>query len=155
MSHDWSSYKLWWAQLVDLVQDQQGIWNQNSLCVYVLFWFLLHEHIVILNLLTLSIEMEISPFKLGIHLHWWCQSVSSNGDAKVKQVKPALIEWCMMQNNIPIIPSFGETATGQIVQLHMWDVTSAVARQLQPLKVIKVNCHGGFQDEKQQVPMLW
>jgi len=80
--------------------------------------------------------------------------VSSSGDAKVKQVKPALIEWCMMQNNIPIIPSFGETATGQIVQLHMWDVTSAVARQLHPLKVIKVNCHGGFQDEKQQVPML-
>ncbi|KAK7471540.1 hypothetical protein BaRGS_00035820 [Batillaria attramentaria] len=70
---------------------------------------------------------------------------------RVKAVNPELVQWCMVQQAIPIIPAFGETTAGQILPLETWDVTSAVAIKLQPLKVIKVNCSGGFKDERQQV----
>ncbi|KAK7112830.1 N-acetylglutamate synthase, mitochondrial-like [Littorina saxatilis] len=75
----------------------------------------------------------------------------SKCNAKVKQVNPDLIQWCMMRQAVPIIPSFGETSLGQTVPLTLWDVTSMVTKQLQPLKVIRVNCHGGFKDDKKQV----
>lgn len=69
----------------------------------------------------------------------------------VKAVNPELIQWCMAQHAIPIIPALGETSTNQIKLLDTWDVTSAVSIMLQPLKIIKVNCTGGFKDAEQQV----
>lgn len=59
-----------------------------------------------------------------------------------------------MRQTIPIIPAFGETSCGQIMPLRAWNITSAIAKALHPLKVIKVNCTGGFQDEKQHVSTL-
>ncbi|XP_076439463.1 N-acetylglutamate synthase, mitochondrial-like isoform X2 [Babylonia areolata] len=77
--------------------------------------------------------------------------VDSDASPRVRQVNQDLIQWCLMRQAIPIIPSFGETLTGRIVQVRLWDVTSAVTRQLFPLKVIKVNCHGGFQNTEGQI----
>ncbi|XP_025091750.1 N-acetylglutamate synthase, mitochondrial-like [Pomacea canaliculata] len=79
------------------------------------------------------------------------QAEASNSSETVTNVNSDLIQWCIMRQTIPIIPAFGETSCGQIMPLRAWNITSAIAKALHPLKVIKVNCTGGFQDEKQHV----
>lgn len=66
-------------------------------------------------------------------------------------VNEDLIQWNMERHVVPIIPAYGVTAHGQVRHIGLWDVTCAISRQLQPLKVMTINCCGGFQDEKGQV----
>jgi acetylglutamate kinase len=71
--------------------------------------------------------------------------------SRVTAVDADLIQWNMLKQVIPVIPAHGETAQGQVVSLDLWDVVSAVSKQQQPLKVIRIHCGGGFQDEHGQV----
>ena len=61
----------------------------------------------------------------------------------------------MGSGHIPILTSIGESQSGQLLTLDLWQVTSNLSAQMQPLKVMCLNTNGGMTDEKGEVCLVW
>ncbi|XP_046351786.1 N-acetylglutamate synthase, mitochondrial-like isoform X1 [Haliotis rufescens] len=92
-------------------------------------------------------RVHCRPLFMGSHIIQAERANGANYCGTLCNINTEIIEWCLQTKHIPIILSFGETSTGQIVALDLWSVTEGLAKALQPLKVIKVNACGGFVDE--------
>lgn len=66
-----------------------------------------------------------------------------------------LLQWCLESGSIPILCPIGETTARRSVLLDSLEVTAALAKALQPTKIIFLNTTGGLHDGTQKVcPLL-
>lgn len=66
-----------------------------------------------------------------------------------------LLQWCLESDSIPILCPIGETTARRSVLLDSLEVTAALAKALQPTKIIFLNTTGGLRDSSQKVcPLL-
>lgn len=67
-----------------------------------------------------------------------------------------LLQWCLESGSIPILCPIGETTARRSVLLDSLEVTAALAKALQPTKIIFLNTTGGLRDSSHKVcPLLW
>lgn len=66
-----------------------------------------------------------------------------------------LLQWCLESGSIPILCPIGETTARRSVLLDSLEVTAALAKALQPTKIIFLNNTGGLHDSSQKVCPLW
>lgn len=62
-----------------------------------------------------------------------------------------LLQWCLESGSIPILCPIGETAARRSVLLDSLEVTAALAKALQPTKIIFLNTTGGLRDSSHKV----
>lgn len=62
-----------------------------------------------------------------------------------------LLQWCLESDSIPILCPIGETAARRSVLLDSLEVTAALAKELQPTKIIFLNTTGGLHDSSHKV----
>lgn len=62
-----------------------------------------------------------------------------------------LLQWCLESGSIPILCPIGETTARRSVLLDSLEVTAALAKALQPTKIIFLNNTGGLHDSSQKV----
>lgn len=62
-----------------------------------------------------------------------------------------LLQWCLESDSIPILCPIGETAARRSVLLDSLEVTAALAKELQPTKIIFLNATGGLRDGSHKV----
>lgn len=62
-----------------------------------------------------------------------------------------LLQWCLESGSIPILCPIGETTARRSVLLDSLEVTAALAKALQPTKIIFLNNTGGLRDSSQKV----
>lgn len=62
-----------------------------------------------------------------------------------------LLQWCLESGSIPILCPIGETAARRSVLLDSLEVTAALAKELQPTKIIFLNNTGGLRDSSRKV----
>ncbi|XP_046562538.1 N-acetylglutamate synthase, mitochondrial-like [Haliotis rubra] len=108
------------------------------------------QAVIYSTVLTSMLEanrVHCRPLFMGSHVIQAERANGANYCGTLCNINTEIIEWCLQTKHIPIILSFGETASGQLVALDLWSVTEGLAKALQPLKVIKVNACGGFVDE--------
>lgn len=65
-----------------------------------------------------------------------------------------LLQWCLESGSIPILCPIGETAARRSVLLDSLEVTAALAKALQPTKIIFLNTTGGICDSSHKVCLL-
>lgn len=65
-----------------------------------------------------------------------------------------LLQWCLESDSIPILCPIGETAARRSVLLDSLEVTAALAKELQPTKIIFLNTTGGLRDSSHKVCRL-
>lgn len=65
-----------------------------------------------------------------------------------------LLQWCLESGSIPILCPIGETAARRSVLLDSLEVTAALAKALQPTKIIFLNNTGGLRDSSRKVRPL-
>lgn len=65
-----------------------------------------------------------------------------------------LLQWCLESGSIPILCPIGETAARRSVLLDSLEVTAALAKALQPTKIIFLNNTGGLRDSSHKVCSL-
>ncbi|XP_038132802.1 N-acetylglutamate synthase, mitochondrial [Cyprinodon tularosa] len=63
----------------------------------------------------------------------------------------SLLQWCLNCGSIPLVCPVGRDGRGCSLVLNPTEVTAAISRALQPLKVMFLNNSGGLRSEKQQV----
>ncbi|XP_036195503.1 N-acetylglutamate synthase, mitochondrial [Myotis myotis] len=66
-------------------------------------------------------------------------------------VETDLLQWCLESGSIPILCPIGETAARRSVLLDSLEVTAALAKALQPTKIIFLNNTGGLRDSSHKV----
>ena len=66
-------------------------------------------------------------------------------------VDVARVKWSMKSNHVVVVQSLGQTDAGQMVVIDPFDTTSAIARELLPLKVLLINCQGGLLNDRNEV----
>lgn len=66
-----------------------------------------------------------------------------------------LLQWCLESGSIPILCPIGETTARRSVLLDSLEVTAALAKALQPTKIIFLNTTGGLRDSSQKVCPLF
>ncbi|XP_008147507.1 N-acetylglutamate synthase, mitochondrial [Eptesicus fuscus] len=66
-------------------------------------------------------------------------------------VETDLLQWCLESGSIPILCPIGETAARRSVLLDSLEVTAALAKELQPTKIIFLNTTGGLRDRSHKV----
>ncbi|XP_045670497.1 LOW QUALITY PROTEIN: N-acetylglutamate synthase, mitochondrial [Ursus americanus] len=69
----------------------------------------------------------------------------------VVSVETDLLQWCLESGSIPILCPIGETTARRSVLLDSLEVTAALAKALQPTKIIFLNNTGGLHDSSQKV----
>ncbi|XP_004451649.1 N-acetylglutamate synthase, mitochondrial isoform X2 [Dasypus novemcinctus] len=69
----------------------------------------------------------------------------------VVSVETDLLQWCLESGSIPILCPIGETAARRSVLLDSLEVTAALAKALQPTKIIFLNATGGLRDTSHKV----
>ncbi|XP_070416483.1 N-acetylglutamate synthase, mitochondrial isoform X1 [Equus przewalskii] len=69
----------------------------------------------------------------------------------VVSVETDLLQWCLESGSIPILCPIGETAARRSVLLDSLEVTAALAKALQPTKIIFLNNTGGLRDSSHKV----
>ncbi|KAF6095688.1 N-acetylglutamate synthase [Phyllostomus discolor] len=69
----------------------------------------------------------------------------------VVSVETDLLQWCLESGSIPILCPIGETAARRSVLLDSMEVTAALAKELQPTKIIFLNNRGGLRDSSHKV----
>lgn len=62
-----------------------------------------------------------------------------------------LLQWTLDCGAIPLVCPVGRTTAGRSVVLDSVDVTAAIARVLQPLKVMFLNSWGGIPNQNKRV----
>ena len=62
-----------------------------------------------------------------------------------------LLQWCLESGSIPILCPIGETTARRSVLLDSLEVTAALAKELQPTKIIFLNNTGGLRDSSHKV----
>ncbi len=67
---------------------------------------------------------------------------------KVVRVQTAALEAAINAGSIPVIPSLGETAEGQIVNVNADWAANELVKRLQPYKIIFLTSTGGLLDEE-------
>ncbi|XP_077921931.1 N-acetylglutamate synthase, mitochondrial isoform X2 [Halichoerus grypus] len=73
----------------------------------------------------------------------------------IVSVETDLLQWCLESGSIPILCPIGETTARRSVLLDSLEVTAALAKALQPTKIIFLNNRGGLHDSSQKVcPLL-
>lgn len=87
------------------------------------------------------------PFFSGSNIVEAVQDSSDSVFGKVSSINSDPIKWCLHSKHVPVIAAVGETPSGQILAVDLWNVTEEIAKALQPLKVMKINLKGGFVDE--------
>ncbi|XP_052830155.1 N-acetylglutamate synthase, mitochondrial [Octopus bimaculoides] len=105
-------------------------------------------------ILTSMLELfgtNTRPFFSGSNIVEAVQSSSNSVFGKVSAINSDPIKWCLHSKHVPIIPAVGETPSGQILAVDLWNVTEEISKALQPLKVMKINLKGGFLDEEGHV----
>ncbi|XP_059167219.1 N-acetylglutamate synthase, mitochondrial-like [Physella acuta] len=73
------------------------------------------------------------------------------GNSKNLQISTEIIQSSLATQHLPILLSYGETASGQIFPIKSWELSTQVSKVFQPKKVMFVNSHGGFLDEQGKV----
>ncbi|KAJ8404355.1 hypothetical protein AAFF_G00341280 [Aldrovandia affinis] len=66
-------------------------------------------------------------------------------------VDTGLLQWSLDCGSIPVVCPVGRSTAGHSVVLDSVDVTAAIAKVLQPLKVMFLNSWGGIQSQNQKV----
>ena len=69
-------------------------------------------------------------------------------------VSVSAVQWALSSGHVPVLQGVGETAEeggGRIVVLDVGEVTARLAAALQPRKVLFINTHGGFVDQRGEV----
>ncbi|XP_044936691.1 N-acetylglutamate synthase, mitochondrial isoform X2 [Mustela putorius furo] len=69
----------------------------------------------------------------------------------IVSVETDLLQWCLESGSIPILCPIGETTARRSVLLDSLEVTAALAKALQPTKIIFLNNTGGLRDSSQKV----
>uniref|UniRef100_A0A8D0Y0J1 N-acetylglutamate synthase, mitochondrial n=1 Tax=Sus scrofa TaxID=9823 RepID=A0A8D0Y0J1_PIG len=69
----------------------------------------------------------------------------------IVSVETDLLQWCLESGSIPILCPIGETAARRSVLLDSLEVTAALAKALQPTKIIFLNTTGGICDSSHKV----
>ncbi|XP_047403683.1 N-acetylglutamate synthase, mitochondrial [Sciurus carolinensis] len=69
----------------------------------------------------------------------------------IVSVETDLLQWCLESSSIPILCPIGETAARRSVLLDSLEVTAALAKALQPTKIIFLNNSGGLRDTSHKV----
>ncbi|XP_058559145.1 N-acetylglutamate synthase, mitochondrial isoform X3 [Neofelis nebulosa] len=69
----------------------------------------------------------------------------------IVSVETDLLQWCLESGSIPILCPIGETTARRSVLLDSLEVTAALAKALQPTKIIFLNTTGGLRDSSQKV----
>ncbi|KAM7068524.1 N-acetylglutamate synthase, mitochondrial isoform 2-T3 [Molossus nigricans] len=69
----------------------------------------------------------------------------------VVSVEKDLLQWCLESGSIPILCPIGETTARRSVLLDSLEVTAALAKELQPIKIIFLNTTGGLRDSSHKV----
>ncbi|XP_037665988.1 N-acetylglutamate synthase, mitochondrial isoform X2 [Choloepus didactylus] len=69
----------------------------------------------------------------------------------IVSVETDLLQWCLESGSIPILCPIGETAARRSVLLDSLEVTAALAKALQPTKIIFLNVTGGLRDSSHKV----
>uniref|UniRef100_UPI00398F0052 N-acetylglutamate synthase, mitochondrial isoform X2 n=1 Tax=Pristiophorus japonicus TaxID=55135 RepID=UPI00398F0052 len=72
--------------------------------------------------------------------------LSPNSFGSVASIEEDLLNWSLESGHIPVVCSVGETSDGRLVLLDSLGVTAAIAKLMQPLKVMFLNNSGGIQD---------
>lgn len=72
----------------------------------------------------------------------------------IVSVETDLLQWCLESGSIPILCPIGETAARRSVLLDSLEVTAALAKELQPTKIIFLNTTGGLRDSSHKVCAL-
>ncbi|XP_005992257.1 N-acetylglutamate synthase, mitochondrial isoform X1 [Latimeria chalumnae] len=91
------------------------------------------------------------PFFNGGSLLRSEEASSHSSMGKVASVETDLLQWNLELGNIPIVCPIGETPSGQSVLLDSLEVTAAISKALQPLKVMFLNDSGGIQDKNKKL----
>ncbi|XP_066554853.1 N-acetylglutamate synthase, mitochondrial isoform X1 [Amia ocellicauda] len=76
---------------------------------------------------------------------------SSHRCGSALTVDSALLQWILDCGNIPVVCPVGRSTDGRSVVLDSLDVTAAIAKALQPLKVMFLNSSGGIRNESHKV----
>ncbi|XP_043911091.1 N-acetylglutamate synthase, mitochondrial [Protopterus annectens] len=106
------------------------------------------------KILTDSLQRNsasVIPFFNGGSLLHVNEEPSSYSIGSTVTVEMDLLRWSLESGNIPIICPIGETPSGQSVLLDSLDVTGAISRTLNPLKVMFLNNTGGIRDPNKKV----
>lgn len=69
----------------------------------------------------------------------------------IVSVETDLLQWCLESGSIPILCPIGETTARRSVLLDSLEVTAALAKELQPTKIIFLNTTGGLRDSSHKV----
>ncbi|XP_011375506.1 N-acetylglutamate synthase, mitochondrial [Pteropus vampyrus] len=69
----------------------------------------------------------------------------------IVSVETDLLQWCLESGSIPILCPIGETTARRSVLLDSLEVTAALAKELQPTKIIFLNTTGGLRDSSRKV----
>ncbi|XP_048646463.1 N-acetylglutamate synthase, mitochondrial isoform X2 [Marmota marmota marmota] len=69
----------------------------------------------------------------------------------IVSVETDLLQWCLESSSIPILCPIGETAARRSVLLDSLEVTAALAKALQPTKIIFLNNSGGLRNSSHKV----
>ncbi|XP_035254037.1 N-acetylglutamate synthase, mitochondrial [Anguilla anguilla] len=78
-------------------------------------------------------------------------SVSADGSRPSISVDRGLLQWTLDCGAIPLVCPVGRTTASRSVVLDSVDVTAAIAKVLQPLKVMFLNSWGGIRNQSQKV----
>ncbi|KAG5832058.1 hypothetical protein ANANG_G00287070 [Anguilla anguilla] len=78
-------------------------------------------------------------------------SVSADGSRPSISVDRGLLQWTLDCGAIPLVCPVGRTTASRSVVLDSVDVTVAIAKVLQPLKVMFLNSWGGIRNQSQKV----
>ncbi|KAM8813253.1 LOW QUALITY PROTEIN: N-acetylglutamate synthase, mitochondrial [Rhynchonycteris naso] len=69
----------------------------------------------------------------------------------IVSVETDLLQWCLESGSIPILCPIGETTARRSVLLDSTEVTAALAKELQPIKIIFLNTTGGLRYSSHKV----
>ncbi|MBN3312871.1 NAGS protein, partial [Atractosteus spatula] len=76
---------------------------------------------------------------------------SGAGHRRVLIVDAGLLQWSLDCGNIPLVCPVGRSVSGCSVVLDSLDVTAAISKALQPLKVMFLNSSGGIRNQSHKV----
>jgi len=79
---------------------------------------------------------------------------SSRSAHKVMKVDASSIHWALSSRHIVVVQSIGETLDGRLVEIDVTQAMAVLSNELNPLKVMFINDHGGIVDENGQVCLI-